>query len=88
MTSHVSSSPALGKCALSLPHIERRGWDFTPSAVSFGGAIHESIKSFHKDSQYDCVKDESVYSERFRDQFILDVDNSNVVFRDVRSDKQ
>ena len=63
-----------------LQYIERRGWDYVPSAVSFGGAIHESIKSFHKDSQYDCMKDESVYSERFRDQFILDVDNSNVVF--------
>ena len=72
---------------LSCPHkyflqyVEGRDWDFVPSALSFGSAIHESIKSFHKDLQYDCVKGDGLYSERFRDQFIIDADNSNVVFR-------
>jgi putative RecB family exonuclease len=34
-----------------LTYIQRRGWDFLPSAVSFGSAVHEALGSFHKSLQ-------------------------------------
>ena len=65
-----------------LQYIERRGWDFTPSAVSFGGAIHKSIQMFHSDL-ITCGKDgNGKYSAEFRDIFSEDADENNVVFKD------
>ena len=73
---------------LSCPHkyylqyIEGRDWDYVPSAVSFGSAIHESIKDFHKALQNGGVKDNSTYTDVFRELFIEDADESNVIFKD------
>ena len=55
-----------------LQYAEERDWDFVPSSVSFGGAIHESIKGFHKALQNGGVKDTSEYSEQFRSHFVLE----------------
>ena len=65
-----------------LQYIERRGWDYVPSAVSFGGAIHRSIQVFHSDL-ITCGRDgNGKYSAEFRDIFSEDADENNVVFKD------
>ncbi len=72
---------------LSCPHkyylqyVEGRDWDYVPSAVSFGSAIHESIRDFHIALQNGGVKDKSVYTDVFRELFIEDADESNVMFK-------
>ena len=45
-----------------LQYVERRGWDFVPSAVSFGSAIHQSIQKFHKDLMNGGTNGKSQYS--------------------------
>ena len=65
-----------------LQYVEGRDWDYVPSAVSFGSAIHESIKDFHKALQNGGVKDKSMYTDAFRELFIEDADESNVMFKD------
>lgn len=65
-----------------LQYVERRGWDFTPSAVSFGSAIHQSIQKFHRTLQNGGIKDRASYSETFMNVFSEDVDTGNVVLKD------
>ena len=65
-----------------LQYIEGRDWDYVPSSVSFGSAVHESIKGFHKALQNGGIKDKSTYTDVFRDLFIEDADESNVMFKD------
>lgn len=83
---HLSHSQLM--TMLSCPHkyylqyVERREWDYLPSAVSFGSAIHESIKDFHNALQNGGAKDKSTYTDAFRELFIEDADESNVKFKD------
>ena len=65
-----------------LQYVERRAWDFVPSAVSFGGAIHRSIQVFHNDL-ITCGKDgNGKYSDEFKSLFSEEADENNVVFKD------
>lgn len=65
-----------------LQYVEKRGWDFVPSAVSFGSAIHQSIQKFHRDLMNGGIKGKSQYSEAFRTQFSEEAEETNVVFKD------
>ena len=65
-----------------LSYIERREWDFLPSSVSFGSAIHESISSFHRALANVGAKDNSTYTDTFRELFIEDADERDLMFKD------
>jgi len=65
-----------------LQYVERRGWDFVPSAVSFGSAIHQSIQMFHKDLKFCITNGKGKYPEIFKTAFSEEVNSNNVVMKD------
>ena len=66
-----------------LQYVERRGWDFVPSAVSFGGAIHRSIQMFHNDLVTCERNGNGKYSDEFKSLFSEEADENNVVFKNT-----
>jgi putative RecB family exonuclease len=65
-----------------LSYIEGREWDFLPSSVSFGSAIHESVSDFHRALANGGAEDNAKYTDAFRELFIEDADERDIMFRD------
>ncbi|MBD3183124.1 hypothetical protein GF312_12590 [Candidatus Poribacteria bacterium] len=65
-----------------LQYRENRKWDYIPSAVSFGSAIHDSISHFHRALMNGGVEDISKFTEIFSVGFRREVNDRNVLFRD------
>jgi CRISPR/Cas system-associated exonuclease Cas4 (RecB family) len=63
-----------------LQYVIRREWDMLPSAISFGSAIHESIKSIHIALQNGGLNSKDGFIDLFKETFS---DSSiNVAFKD------
>jgi len=65
-----------------LQYVEERGWDYVPSSLSFGTAIHESISVFHISLQDGGIRDINQFTNAFHSRFDEEVTENNVMFKD------
>lgn len=64
-----------------LSYVIKREWDMLPSAISFGSAIHESVKGINLALQNGGLKGRDGYIDLFKETFS---DNSiNTTFKDI-----
>ncbi|MHC1569738.1 MAG: RecB family exonuclease, partial [Candidatus Syntropharchaeales archaeon] len=65
-----------------LQYVEGREWDFVPSPISFGTAIHESVKLYHTALQNGGMIDRNKLINHFNNVFKNDVTVKHVMFKD------
>jgi len=65
-----------------LQYVEGREWDFLPSSISFGTAVHEVVKVFHTTLKNGGVIKKVKLINHFHKLFRKDVRENNVMFKD------
>jgi len=70
-----------------LSYVEGRKWDFTPSAVSFGGVMHNVLAEYNKSLMNGGQIPEDELKDKFRKHFFYDANNNNVLFKDESEQK-
>jgi hypothetical protein len=68
-------------------YVEGRRWDFVPSAISFGGVMHNILAQYNKALLNGGPILEDELKDKFRRRYFYEVNNNNILFKDESEQK-